>query len=154
MINFSFRDFRYVLSPALLGLLAAAIFFFAAAPGALAQQDYKTPQDAVDALVAAARSGDEKALLFVLGPDGDDITSSGDKVADASTRKRFVDLYDAKHEIAMKGEHKAILIVGGNDYPFPIPLERVKSGLWSFDTVEGRNEILYRRIGRNELDAI
>ncbi len=154
MINFSFRDFRYVLSPALLGLLAAAIFFFAAAPGALAQQDYKTPQDAVDALVAAARSGDEKALLFVLGPDGDDITSSGDKVADASTRKRFVDLYDAKHEIAMKGEHKAILIVGENDYPFPIPLERVKSGLWSFDTVEGRNEILYRRIGRNELDAI
>ena len=154
MINFSFRDFRYVLSPALLGLLAAAIFFFAAAPGARAQQDYKTPQDAVDALVAAARSGDEKALLFVLGPDGDDITSSGDKVADASTRKRFVDLYDAKHEIAMKGEHKAILIVGGNDYPFPIPLERVKSGLWSFDTVEGRNEILYRRIGRNELDAI
>jgi hypothetical protein len=151
MINFSFRDFRHVLSS---GLLAAAIFFFATASGALAQQDYKTPQDAVDALVAAARSGDEKALLFVLGPDGDDITSSGDKVADAATRKRFVEFYDAKHEIAMKGEHKAILIVGGNDYPFPIPLERVKSGLWSFDTVEGRDEILYRRIGRNELDAI
>jgi len=154
MTTFSFRDFRHVLSPTLLGLLAAAIFFFATSSGALAQQDYKTPQDAVDALVAAARSGDEKALLFVLGPDGDDITSSGDKVADAVTRKRFVEFYDAKHEIAMKGEHKAILIVGENDYPFPIPLERVKSGLWSFDTVEGRDEILYRRIGRNELDAI
>ena len=154
MINLSFRDFRRAPSPALLALLAAAMFFFATASGAFAQQDYKTPQDAVDALIAAARNGDEKALLFVLGPDGDDITSSGDKVADDATRKRFVELYDAKHEIAMKGEHKAILIVGGNDYPFPIPLERVKNGLWSFDTVEGRNEILYRRIGRNELDAI
>jgi len=154
MINSSFRDIRLVPSRALLALLAAAIFFFATAAGALAQEDYKTPQDAVDALVAAARSGDEKALLFILGPDGDDITSSGDKVADEATRKRFVELYDAKHEIAMKGERKAILIVGGNDYPFPIPLERVKSGLWSFDTVEGRDEILYRRIGRNELDAI
>jgi len=154
MINFSFRDFRRARSAELLAPLAALIFFFATAFGALAQQDYKTTQEAVDALIAAARSGDEKALLFVLGPDGDDITSSGDKVADEATRKRFVGLYDAKHEIAMKGEHKAILVVGEDDYPFPIPLERVKSGLWSFDTVEGRNEILYRRIGRNELDTI
>ena len=130
------------------------LFFFAMASAAFAQQDYKTPQDAVDALVAAARSGDQKALLFVLGPGGEDIVSSGDKVADEATRKHFVESYDAKHAIAMKGEHKAILIVGDSDYPFPIPLERVKGGMWSFDTEEGRNEILYRRIGRNELDAI
>ena len=93
-------------------------------------------------------------MLFVLGAGGEDIVSSGDKVADESARKGFVESYDAKHRVEIKGERKAVLIVGDKDYPFPIPLERVKSGLWSFDTVEGRNEILYRRIGRNELDAI
>jgi hypothetical protein len=145
--------FRHTFRP-LLGALAVAMLLLANVPAAHAQQDYKTPQDAVDALVAAARSGDQKALLFVLGPNGDDIISSGDKVADEAARKGFLESYDAKHRIEMKGEHKAVLIVGDKDYPFPIPLERVKGGKWSFDTDEGRNEILYRRIGRNELDAI
>jgi Protein of unknown function (DUF2950) len=138
----------------LVGGLAIAALLFPGAPAAFAQQDFKTPQDAVDSLVAAARTGDDKALLAVLGPDGDDIISSGDKVADETARKGFLESYDAKHGIEMKGERKAILIVGEKDYPFPIPIERVKSGMWSFDTDEGRNEILYRRIGRNELDAI
>jgi DUF2950 family protein len=146
--------FRCTLRLLLLGGLAVAMFFLARAPAAFAQQDYKTPQEAVDALVGAARSGDQKALLFVLGPDGDDIISSGDKVADEAAREGFLESYDAKHQIEMRGEHKAILIVGDGDYPFPIPLERVKSGMWSFDTDEGRDEILYRRIGRNEIDAI
>ncbi len=154
MTNFGFRGFPRALSAAVMVSLAALVVFFAMASVAFAQQDYKTPQDAVDALVTAARSGDQKALLDVLGRGGEDIVSSGDKVADETTRKHFVESYDAKHAIAMKGEHKAILIVGDSDYPFPIPLERVKSGMWSFDTDEGRNEILYRRIGRNELDAI
>jgi len=141
-------------SKRLLRLTAAAMFFFASASVALAQQDYKTPQQAADTLAAAVKSGDPKAILAVLGPDGEDIISSGDKVADEKARQRFVESYDAKHQITMEGEHKAILIIGDNDYPFPIPLERVKSGLWSFDTQEGRNEILYRRIGHNERDAI
>ena len=93
MTNFCFRGIRRVRHrPRLLGSLAAAICLFRAASVAFAQQDYKTPQDAVDALVAAARSGDQKALLVVLGPDGDDIVSSGDKVADETTRKHFVEL--------------------------------------------------------------
>jgi Protein of unknown function (DUF2950) len=132
---------------------AAAVVVAASSP-ALAQQDYKSPRDAVDALVATAKSGDDTAALAVLGRDGEDIISSGDKVSDEAVRKRFVDSYEAKHEIKMEGSRKATLIIGNNDYPFPIPLVRNKNGSWSFDTEEGRREILYRRIGHNELDAI
>ena len=121
---------------------------------ALAQQDYKTPQAAADALVATARSGDQKAALVVLGRGGEDIISSGDKVSDDAVRERFVASYDTKHQIAIEGDSKAILVIGNNDYPFPIPLARNKDGTWSFDTVAGRQEILARRIGHNELDAI
>jgi hypothetical protein len=135
-------------------LLIAALIVVASSTAALAQQDYKSPQDAVDALVATARSGDLKAALEVLGKDGEDILSSGDKVSDDAVRARFVVSYDKKHTITMDGDKKATLIIGDNDYPFPIPLERNKNGSWSFDTDEGRREILYRRIGHNELDTI
>ncbi len=134
--------------------LIAALLVAASASAAFAQQDYKSPQDAVDALVATARSGDMKAALEVLGKDGEDIISSGDKVSDDAVRARFVASYDKKHQITMSGDTKAVLVIGDNDYPFPIPLERNKNGTWSFDTDEGRNEILYRRIGHNELDTI
>ena len=135
-------------------LLLAASASIATSSFALAQQDYKTPQDAVDAIVATANSGDQKAALVVLGRGGEDIVSSGDKVADEAVRKRFLDSYDAKHSIDMQGDNKAILIIGTNDYPFPIPIVHNKNGTWSFDTEAGRREILYRRIGHNELDAI
>jgi Protein of unknown function (DUF2950) len=134
--------------------LIAALLIAASTAVAFAQQDYKSPQDAVDALVATARSGDPKAALDVLGKDGEDIISSGDKVSDDAVRARFVASYDKKHQITMAGDNKATLIIGDNDYPFPIPLERNRNGSWSFDTDEGRREILYRRIGHNELDAI
>jgi len=135
----------------LLSLTATVLFL----PGstALAQKSYKTPQDAVDALVASAKTDDPKAALAVLGRDGEDIISSGDKVSDDAVRQRFVASYEAKHQIAMDGDNKATLVIGDDDYPFPIPLIK-KSGLWSFDTDTGRREILFRRIGHNELDAI
>ena len=131
----------------------AAAMFFAMVPAARAQQNYKTVDAAVDALVATAKSGDQKAALVVLGPGGDDIISSGDKVADDAARARFVASYDTKHEIKMEGDDRATLMIGDNDYPFPIPLLR-KDGKWLFDTEAGRREILARRIGHNELDAI
>ncbi len=139
---------------AILTPLLAALFVAATFSVALAQQDYKSPQDAVDALVASAKSGDQNAALVVLGREGEDIISSGDKVADDAVRQRFVASYDAKHQITMEGDRKAILIIGDNDYPFPIPLARNKNGTWSFDTDAGRQEILFRRIGHNELDTI
>jgi hypothetical protein len=120
---------------------------------AIAQQAFKTPEEAAGALVSAAKAGDMKALVTVLGPDGEDIVSSGDEVADAATREKFVAAYDAKHQIAMEGDNKAIIVVGQEDFPLPIPLIR-KGAMWSFDTIAGREEILLRRIGKNELDAI
>lgn len=118
-----------------------------------AQQDFKTPDEAASALASAAKAGDRKAIVTVLGPDGQDIVSSGDEVADAATRQKFVAAYDAKHQIAMEGDNKAMLVIGQEDFPLPIPLVR-KDGLWRFDTAAGREEILFRRVGRDELDAI
>jgi hypothetical protein len=138
----------------ILTTLMAAIVVSASASLAFAQQDYKSPHDAVDALVATARSGDQKAAIVVLGQNGEDIISSGDEVADDAARARFVASYDAKHEIKTEHGNKAVLIIGDNDYPFPIPLVRNKNGTWSFDTDAGRDEILARRIGHNELYTI
>ncbi|PPQ21302.1 DUF2950 domain-containing protein [Bradyrhizobium sp. AC87j1] len=119
---------------------------------ARAQQSYPTPEDAASALAAAAKSG-PRDVLKVLGRAGDDIVSSGDEVADADIRARFVSMYDAKHAVKAEGNKKATLVLGPDDFPFPIPLVNTKAG-WEFDTDEGRIEVLRRRIGRNELDAI
>jgi len=134
------------------GLLTAAVLALAMA-AAHAQQSFKTAEEAADALVSAAKTGDRKAVLTVLGQKGADIVSSGDTVADASARNRVIEAYNAKHQMAMEGTDKAVLIIGHEDWPFPIPLVR-KDGTWRFDTAAGREEILYRRIGRNELSAI
>jgi hypothetical protein len=121
--------------------------------GAAAQQGYKTPGDAVTALVDAARSGSTETLLVVLGPDSEDIVSSGDDVADAAGRDWFVQAYDVKHAIESEGDDKAVLILGEEEWPFPIPVVRENDG-WVFDAEAGRDEILARRIGRNELNSI
>jgi hypothetical protein len=117
-----------------------------------AQQSYRAPEDAAAALAAAVKSGPSD-ILKVLGRAADDIVSSGDEVADAASRQRFTSMYDARHSIKAEGNKKATLILGADDFPFPIPLVNTKAG-WEFDTDEGRIEVLYRRIGRNELDAI
>ena len=140
-------------SLARLASLTAAVFALTIASVANAQQSFKTAEEAVDALVSAARTGDRKGVLTVLGRDGADIVSSGDAIADASARNRVVEAYDAKHQVVMEGTDKAVLIIGREDWPFPIPLVR-KDSTWRFDTTAGREEILYRRIGRNELSAI
>lgn len=131
---------------------AAALLVVAMVSTASAQQTFKSADEAADALVKAAKANDDQAMLAVLGPDGEDIISSGDPVDDEATRKVFVAAYDAAHHVAVEGD-KAILIVGQEDYPFPIPLVR-KGDAWQFDTAAGRLEVLYRRIGRNELDTI
>ncbi len=132
---------------------AAAALILAMIPVANAQEPYKTAEAAVNALVNAAKAGDRKAILTVLGQDATDIVSSGDPVADAQTRQRFLAAYDAKHQLSIDGDNKATMVIGNEDFPFPIPLVR-DNGMWRFDTVTGRKEILFRRIGRNELDAI
>jgi hypothetical protein len=121
-------------------------------PAANAQQSFSNPDEAASALVSAVKSGTKQDVLKVLGADGEDIVDSGDEVADKAAREKFMAAYDAKHSVKVAGK-KASLIIGADDFPFPIPLIRTRTG-WEFDTAEGRNEILYRRIGRNELDAI
>jgi hypothetical protein len=120
---------------------------------ALAQQAYPSPEDAAASLAVAVKTGMRSAILKVLGNEAEDIVESGDDVADAETRQRFLSAYDAKHSIKAEGNKKATLILGDDDFPFPIPLVNNKKG-WEFDTAAGRIEILYRRIGRNERDAI
>ena len=133
--------------------LIASMFTFVTTSTASAEQSFKTIDAAVDALVSAARSNDRKALMEILGRGSSDIVSSGDPVADTASYQRFVSAYDAKHQLSMEGDNKAIMIIGQEDYPFPIPIVR-ENGTWRFDTGAGREEIIYRRIGANELDTI
>jgi hypothetical protein len=134
-------------------LLTAALLAFAMTSAASAQQSFKTPEEAVEALATAAKAHDRKGVLAVLGADAADIVSSGDDVADRADRDRVIEAYDAKRQVVMEGADKAVLVLGNQDWPFPIPLVR-KDGSWRFDTAAGREEILFRRIGRNELAAI
>ena len=131
----------------------AATIVLASVSVASAQQSFKSPEDAMTGLVSATKDNWPKGVVAVLGPDGADIVSSGDKVADEEMRQKFLAAYDAKHEVKKEGDDKAVMIIGAEDFPFPIPLAR-KGAAWQFDTAAGRLEILYRRIGRNELAAI
>ncbi len=119
---------------------------------AFAQKQFESVQQAADALVTAARAGDQSTVLDILGPEGEEIVSSGDEVADRNAREKFIEAYDAKHSLVVE-DGKTILVMGEDDWPFPIPIVG-KDGAWEFETAEGVDEILRRRIGRNELNAM
>ena len=140
---------RSIIGPLVCALVAFALI--GAAPGG--QATYGSPQEAVDALVASLRSGATGEIVKVLGPDGRRLASSGDAVADAAARERFLTAYDEGHEIRQTGEGPTILYLGQDDWPFPIPLVNTE-GKWWFDTEEGAEEILDRRVGENELATI
>jgi len=114
---------------------------------------YPSPDAAVQALVAAARTGEDAALVDALGPDAEELVGSGDDVADQNVRRRFAARYDEKHEIVLDSDSKAELQIGENEWPFPIPLVKEEGG-WRFDVAAGADEILDRRVGKNELSAI
>jgi len=140
---------RHAASVGLVAIMAMALLTSASQ----AQQAFPSPEDAAAGLAAAVKTGTKGAILKVLGRDAEEIVESGDDVADAETRQRFLTAYDAKHSVKAEGNKKATLILGADDFPFPIPLVNNKGG-WEFDSGAVRIEILYRRIGRNELDAI
>jgi len=118
-----------------------------------AQKTFKTAQQAADALVAASRDNDIAALQELLGPDAATLISSGDDAQDRSDRAHFVSLYDAHHRLVAAGKDEMTLLVGENEWPLPIPLQK-SAGAWKFDSADGVKELLYRRIGANELAAI
>ena len=120
--------------------------------GAPAQKTFGSLDEAVNALVAAVRAADRKAMVEILGPRGNPLVWSGDGVADRSAFQRFIAAYDRAHRLE-GGGGKVVLYVGDDDFPFPIPL--VPDGpRWLWDTDAGDDEILNRRIGQNELSAI
>jgi hypothetical protein len=111
-----------------------------------------SPDDAFRAFIDAMRAGDRAAMVKMLGPEGQDVVTSGDDVADRRVWKQFVDKYDQAHKLEAGGG-KITLSVGTDDFPMPIPLVPDAEG-WRFDTDAGRQEILNRRVGRNELNTI
>jgi hypothetical protein len=117
------------------------------------QKSFKSPEEAVKVLNEAVRGNDTKELLAIFGPSGKDLVSSGDKVADETGRERFIKAYEEMNKLVNENDTKVILHVGNADWPFPIPIVK-KGEYWFFDTMAGREEILNRRIGRNELNAI
>jgi hypothetical protein len=132
-----------------LGLIFA--FIISSTP-ASAQKTFSSPEEAVKAAIAAARSNNDKELLAIFGPQAKEILSSGDPVADKQRRAEFVAAYDQTNRLSTEGEDR-ILIVGKQDWPFPIPVVQ-KGQSWMFDTEKGKQEVLNRRIGENELFTI
>ena len=117
------------------------------------QTTFKTPDEAVMAFVTALATEDHTQLQQICGPGAEDLVNSGDPVQDRENRKEFLRLYDEAHKLEPEGEGMLFLCVGKEDWPFPIPL--VKAGdCWYWDTEEGRQELLDRRIGKNELDTM
>lgn len=114
-------------------------------------QSFASPDEAVTALVAALGPPlDSEKLNTLLGPEGKEITSSGDSVADANNAEAFVKRYNEKHRLQTNAEGDTELVVGNKDWPLPIPLVKDEKGMWSFDAAAGKDEILRRRIGGNE----
>ena len=117
------------------------------------QQVFHSPEDASAALFAAAQQTDNRSLLEILGPAGKDIISSGDPAEDRKNRDNFVAKYKQMHRVGKERDGVMILYVGAENWPDPIPVVQ-KNGSWYFDTNAAREEILARRVGRNELATI
>jgi len=119
------------------------------------QQTFSTAQLAADALIQAADKNDIPALLNLFGPDGKELVSSADPVQDKKRIEEFVTkAHEKRNVISESGNSaRAILAVGSDDWPFPVPIVK-QNGKWHFDAKAGRDEIVFRRVGANELDAI
>jgi hypothetical protein len=138
----------------LAGVVTALLLIFVSAPDLRAAQGPQTlfpsPDAAVQALVAAARTDDLKAMLAILGPGSEELISSGDSVADNLGREKFVAAYEQKHSLEARTADTMILHIGTDDWAMPIPVVKQENS-WRFDIGQGKQEILNRRIGRNEL---
>jgi hypothetical protein len=133
---------------------AAMLFLAPAWAGAAAgQKTFGSPAEAVTAFIAAAKSHDTKALIAILGPGSNGLVNSGDPVADRNGRENFVKAYEESNKLDMQGDAKAVLSVGKDAWPLPIPIVKAGSA-WRFDAKQGAEEILNRRIGRNELSTV
>lgn len=152
-----------VLALSMVVMIAAAIHAYSqpqstsevATPTFQTQKAFATPQQAAEALIRAARNYDVPTLLEIVGPHGQDFIASADPVKDKSLALAFAAKAQQKSVVSPdpKDRDRAILTVGDDDWPFPVPIVKT-SGTWHFDSKTGHAEILRRRIGANELDAI
>jgi hypothetical protein len=117
------------------------------------QKTFSSAAEASEALVSALQGNDQQALSGILGSDAKDIISSGDETEDANDRTQFVQKYQQMHRLVTEPDGTTTLYVGAENWPTPIPLAH-KGNSWYFDTAAGKQEILYRRVGKNELAAI
>ncbi len=117
------------------------------------QEMFSSPQEASQAFVMAVQSDDEKTMLAILGPEGKQIISSGDETEDVHNRANFVEKYLEMHRLVRELDGSVTLYIGAENWPTPIPLVN-RGSSWYFDTAAGKREILYRRIGRNEISTI
>jgi Protein of unknown function (DUF2950) len=153
--NLNFARFLWAHLP---GLAAVVILLTGCFPTRCAaqqagQKTFSSAEEASQALAAAAQNNDEKAMMEILGPAGKQLVSSGDDAEDAQNRANFAQRYQEMHRLLKEPDGTTTLYIGAENWPTPIPL--VNSGkAWYFDTEAGKKEILFRRIGRNELSAI
>ena len=119
-----------------------------------AQKTFASPDDAAKALVEAAKSDNREAMLAIFGPESKEFIYSGDAGRDKTEFAGFVSDYDIMHRWRKLDNNSEMLITGADNKTFPIPLKKNDAGQWAFDTVAGKQEILARRIGRNEIAAI
>ena len=138
---------------AMLAILLAGCFPAITLAQQSGQKTFSSAEEASNSLVAAMQSKNEKALLEFLGPDGKQIISSGDEIEDLHTRAYFVQRYLEMHRLVNEPDGTTTLYIGARNWPTPIPLVHNANG-WYFETEAGKREILYRRIGRNEMSAI
>jgi hypothetical protein len=134
-------------------IVLLALFSLAAFAQEAGQQTFATPSEAAQALYNAAKADDSAAIEAVLGPSSKSIISSGDAVQDKEARETFVTSYEQMNRIAKAIDGTRILYIGANNYPFAISLKEA-NGKWYFDTPDGKQEILFRRIGKNEFAAM
>jgi hypothetical protein len=151
--NFWKFDWADLLKMAALAMLLLACLSAGSAAQEKGQKTFSSPEEASQALVAAAQNNDEKPMLEILGPDARDIVFSGDPIQDAENHTNFARKYREMHRFVKEPDGSVMLYIGAENWPAPIPL-RMKGNAWFFDTEAGKMEILFRRIGRNEYSAI
>ncbi|HEY4742523.1 MAG TPA: DUF2950 domain-containing protein [Candidatus Acidoferrales bacterium] len=117
------------------------------------QKTFPSAEAASQALVTAAQNNDEKGMLDILGPEGKQIVSSGDDTEDAQNRANFAAKYQEMHRLVREPDGTTTLYIGAENWPTPIPIAN-KGNNWYFDTEAGKKEVLYRRVGKNEMSAI
>ena len=141
--------------PACVGAVAILLIgaFSASLTAGTQQKSFSSPEDAVSSLVAAVRADDVKEMQIILGPGSEALISSGDDVADRAGREKFLMAYDQLNRLEQASPDKMVLHIGNDDWPMPVPIVK-KRTTWLFDIGEGKEEVLNRRIGRNELHVI